>query len=1105
MLYSLCRLCLPCDTLETLQTTMQIDFSSLLVRPPGDVLYYLAIMAINLAGLGMAYGYRMRYSSDRAGGRYLLAALGIVIAWVVLMLGALYALVTNQRSDSILPLLERVVQTATLAFAIWAFATADHDRWERLPNIILLIGLLVVAIAYILQGGDWALRFAEVDFNLSQYGLIWTFIPVVLATVGALLMLVYFHIILDAPLKFIYFLLFIPGFVATLLQTARGNIIGDYAGLVRLSVLACSPIFVAVLYRHIVTRLDQQQIETEKRRQTNGASTPVPVVPAAMPTSSERESAQLMRALGMMLENATPNDIPERIASSALNIMKADIVVMLRVRSASHADVIWGLDRVMEQHITSISVNLDDQPTLVNAIERKQQRPLFPDRNVDELRDLYARFDIEAVGPVYFQPLVNGTDVIAVLMLGMPYSRRELLDGERELLKGIAIIGAKLMALSESGVDAGTASAPTVIDGVVGDGNIRELTAELDESRRQIGELIGQVTRLRIELDDERSRIEAALDGTEENQSISQRIATMMHEQQQIVEERDRLASRLRDAETALIGAVATDNEAMLKSMIDVLQSERDDLVGERTRLQNQIETFRSGAPIPTVVHDLLERLSRERAGLEHERQALVERLNGIEDQLRALGITDGARGLAQLIQQLYEQRATLQMNYDQVKQERDAFLLERDHIDAAIRDEEAREQQLNALQVQISYLAADREAALKQRDRLKMERDEIASRQGVVQDRYARVMAELAAFEQEVAELRGDRTELNSTIELLREQQSQLMSERDRLTAQLRANEVGQTQLDLNSEADRARLGQIGATGVNSLLKMIDDLSQQRTTLEKQLRSAEQARSDAAEQMDRVERRVASAEQDFVPSENSEAMLAMIQELRTPLTSVIGYVDLLLKETAGILGEMQRRFLQRVASNSTRLSQMLEDLSRLVLLDAGDVDLVPEALDPVGIIEDAITHAEPQLREKALILHLDLPEEALAIRGDKDAIQQIVTQLLTNACLASPPGGEIIIVAQVSHEGRETGMFVVSVTDQGGGIDPQDQPRVFARRYKADNPLLQGLGDTGVGLAIAKTLVEAHGGRIWIESQSGVGTTIRFALPMDTVLEAES
>lgn len=1083
---------------------MQIDFSSLLVRPPGDVLYYLAIMAINLAGLGIAYGYRVRHSTDRAGGRYLLAALGIVAAWIILMIGALYALVTNQRSDSILPLLERVVQTTTLAFAIWAFATADHERWERIPNILLLIGLLIVAASYILQGGDWALQFANVDFNLSQYGLIWTIIPVVLATIGALLMLVYFHVIVDAPLKFIYFLLLIPGFVATLLQTARGNIIGDYAGLVRLSVLACSPIFVAVVYRHIVTRLDQQQIETEKRRQTNGASTPVPVVPASLPTASERESAQLMRALGLMLENATPRDIPERIAASALNIMKADIVVMLRVRSASHADVLWGLDRVMEQHITSISVNLDDQPTLVNAIERKQQRPLFPDRNVDELRDLYERFDIEAVGPVYFQPLVNGSDVIAILMLGMPYSRRELLDGERELLKGIAIIGAKLMALSEPTGEAGIVAAGAAGDGVSGDGAIHELTSELDESRRQIGELIGQVTRLRIELDDERSRIEAALDGTAENQSISQRIATMMHEQQEIVEERDRLASRLRDAETALIGAVATDNEAMLKSMVDVLQGERDDLIVERNRLQTQIETFRSGAPIPTVVHDLLERLSRERAELEHERQSLLERLNGIEDQLRALGVTDGARGLAQLIQQLYEQRATLQMNYDQVKQERDAFLLERDKIETAMSVEEEREQQLNALQVQISYLAADREAALKQRDRLKMERDEIASRQGVVQDRYARVMAELAALEQEVAELRGDRTELNSTIELLREQQSQLMSERDRLTAQLRANEVDQTQLDLNSEADRAQLRQLGGNGVNSLLKMIDDLSQQRSMLEKQLRVSEQARSDVAEQIGRAERLSSGAELSDIQAENSEAMLAMIQELRTPLTSVIGYVDLLLKETAGILGEMQRRFLQRVASNSTRLSQMLEDLSRLVMLDSGEVDLLPERIDPVGIIEDAITHAEPQLREKSLILHLDLPEESLAIRGDKDAIHQIVTQLLTNACLASPPGGEINIVAQVRQEGREIGMFVVSVTDQGGGIDPQDQPRVFARRYKADNPLLQGLGDTGVGLAIAKTLVEAHGGRIWMDSQLGVGTTIRFALPMDTVLETE-
>ena len=78
------------------------------------------------------------------------------------------------------------------------------------------------------------------------------------------------------------------------------------------------------------------------------------------------------------------------------------------MQAANYADITWGIDKVMDRSITSLSLNLDEQPTLVNAIERRQQRPLYPDRNVDELHDLYSRLDIEPIGPTYFQPLVNG-------------------------------------------------------------------------------------------------------------------------------------------------------------------------------------------------------------------------------------------------------------------------------------------------------------------------------------------------------------------------------------------------------------------------------------------------------------------------------------------------------------------------------------------------------------------------------------------------------------------------------------------------------------------------------------------------------------------------
>src|SRR5690606_30229087 len=102
----------------------------------------------------------------------------------------------------------------------------------------------------------------------------------------------------------------------------------------------------------------------------------------------------------------------------------------------------------MDKLILALSVNLENQPTLVNAIERRAQRPLYPDRNIEELNDLYTRFDIDAPGPTYFQPLTHQGTLVAVLVVGMPYARHELSEAERDRLKGIAVIAGGLLALS---------------------------------------------------------------------------------------------------------------------------------------------------------------------------------------------------------------------------------------------------------------------------------------------------------------------------------------------------------------------------------------------------------------------------------------------------------------------------------------------------------------------------------------------------------------------------------------------------------------------------------------------------------------------------------
>jgi len=235
-------------------------------------------------------------------------------------------------------------------------------------------------------------------------------------------------------------------------------------------------------------------------------------------------------------------------------------------------------------------------------------------------------------------------------------------------------------------------------------------------------------------------------------------------------------------------------------------------------------------------------------------------------------------------------------------------------------------------------------------------------------------------------------------------------------------------------------------------------------------------------------------------PGPQNEMVLSLVEELRTPMTSITGYTELLLNEAVGILGEMQRQFLQRVKANIERIGRLLDDLIKVTAIDAGQVSLSPEPISMVGVIEDAIMSLSAEFSERSLTVQLDIPPELPPVHADRDSLYQVVLNLLSNACHCSEPGAEILVRAQLEEredEVEEVPYLLVSVTDRGGGIDPADQARVFQRLYRADNPLIAGLGETGVGLSIAKTLVEAHGGRIWVESEMGEGSTFSFILPL--------
>jgi len=230
--------------------------------------------------------------------------------------------------------------------------------------------------------------------------------------------------------------------------------------------------------------------------------------------------------------------------------------------------------------------------------------------------------------------------------------------------------------------------------------------------------------------------------------------------------------------------------------------------------------------------------------------------------------------------------------------------------------------------------------------------------------------------------------------------------------------------------------------------------------------------------------------------TEQAEVVASISQELRQPMSSIVGYTDLLLGESVGILGALQRKFVDRIKASTERIGILIDDLIQVTTLETGLNELKPEPVDLNLIIDNAMSYTSSQVREKNISMHLDLPKNVASIYADREALQQILIHLLQNAGAASPLEGTVRLHVQTrTEEGRE--YVLIQVSDTGGGIPAEDLSRVFTRLYRADNVLIQGVGDTGVGLSIAKTLTEAQKGRIWVESQAGAGSTFSVLLPI--------
>ncbi len=211
--------------------------------------------------------------------------------------------------------------------------------------------------------------------------------------------------------------------------------------------------------------------------------------------------------------------------------------------------------------------------------------------------------------------------------------------------------------------------------------------------------------------------------------------------------------------------------------------------------------------------------------------------------------------------------------------------------------------------------------------------------------------------------------------------------------------------------------------------------------------------------------------------------------ELRTPLTCIKASVGLLREASDRGATEAQEELLQTIAHHTGRLEALVSDLLQITQLEAGQLALTLQPTDVRTIVERAVQSFRPLFEKKGQTIEVNLPETVDKVLVDRHRLEQVLTNLLSNAHKFTPRGGWAGVA--VVEKGEE---LEISVSDNGPGIPPAAQERIFDKFYVVADQ--KGLAGLGLGLYIARQLVELHGGRIWVESQPGRGSTFRFTIP---------
>ena len=257
-----------------------------------------------------------------------------------------------------------------------------------------------------------------------------------------------------------------------------------------------------------------------------------------------------------------------------------------------------------------------------------------------------------------------------------------------------------------------------------------------------------------------------------------------------------------------------------------------------------------------------------------------------------------------------------------------------------------------------------------------------------------------------------------------------------------------------------------------------------------------------------------------------SNFLATISHELRTPLTPIKGYVQSMLSEVLGPLNPTQRKGLSIISESVDRLHGLIEDLLAFIKMDRDEISLDLQNFPVSSLIQERVERALPKAQEKGIVLNTELEPNLPDVKADPEGIGRVLSSLLDNAIKFTPSGGTVTVKAKLVHgpvvalelvsdedvadelrryirepstvnREQDADFVEISVHDTGIGIPPDKIEKIFDQFYQVDSSSTRGYGGVGIGLAIVKQILDAHGSRVEVRSKEGVGSAFSFRLPL--------